>query len=206
MDDSMVFWKMVWKLKILSKIRVFAWKACLSILPVKANLIQKRIPISGCCEVCCKGVETVHHCLFGCEFAERVWMAAGLDHLWQMGLTSDFFDWVWQISLSHGSEVLSLVFSMCWGILHLNQMIFAKSKRWVESMASIALNRFSDFIHAHLNLSRMPTLVSSVVWLPPAVGVYKLNFDGAVGRAQHVSSLGAIAHNNLGQVMASLSE
>ncbi|KAI7994999.1 hypothetical protein LOK49_LG11G01298 [Camellia lanceoleosa] len=115
---------------------------------------------------------------------------------------STFFN----ISLSHGSEVLSLLFSMCWGILHRNQMIFAKSKRWVEDMASIALNRFSDFIHAQLNLSRMPTLLSSVVWLPPAVGVYKLNFDGAVGRAQHVSSLGAIAHNNLGRVMASLSE
>ncbi|CAL5443695.1 unnamed protein product [Camellia sinensis] len=43
-------------------------------------------------------------------------------------------------------------------------------------------------------------------WLPLAVGVYKLNFDGVMGRVQHVSSLGVIVRNNLGQGMASLSE
>ncbi|CAL5385637.1 unnamed protein product [Camellia sinensis] len=113
---SAVFWKMIWKLQIPSKIRVFAWKACLDILPVKANLIKKHIPLTDCYEVCGEGVETVCHCLFQCEFAKRVWLVAGLDHLWQLGLTCAFFDWIWQISSSHGSAVLGLVFSICWGI------------------------------------------------------------------------------------------
>lgn len=126
---SAIFWKMAWKLTIPPKIRVFAWKACLDILPVKANLIKKRIPLTDCCEVCCEGVETVRHCLFQCEFVERVWLAAGLDHLWQLGLTCDFFAWIWQISSSHGFAVLGLVLSLCWGIwLHRNQVVFAKTK------------------------------------------------------------------------------
>ncbi|KAI8020717.1 hypothetical protein LOK49_LG03G03472 [Camellia lanceoleosa] len=57
-----------------------------------------------------------------------------------------------------------------------------------------------------VNLPQMTTLASSAVWLPPTVGVYKLNCDGAIGEAQHVSGLGVIARNNLGQAMASLSE
>lgn len=52
----------------------------------------------------------------------------------------------------------------------------------------------------------MSSLSSLSVWLPPVVGVYKLNFDGAIGKEQHVSGLGVISRNNLGQVMASLSE
>ncbi|GMP69745.1 hypothetical protein CsSME_00028887 [Camellia sinensis var. sinensis] len=52
----------------------------------------------------------------------------------------------------------------------------------------------------------MPSLASLAVWLPPDVGVFKLNFDGAIGKEQHVSGLGVIARNSLGQVMASLSE
>ena len=161
---------------------MFAWKACLDILPVKANLIKKCIPLTDRCEVCGEGVETVRHCLFQCEFAERVWLAAGLDHLWQLGLTCDFFAWIWRISSSHGSAVLGLVFSMCWGIwLHHNQVIFAKTNSCAGEVASIALNSFSTLSDAQDILPQIASLASLPAWLPPDVGVFMLNYDGAIG-------------------------
>ncbi|GMP71913.1 hypothetical protein CsSME_00030148 [Camellia sinensis var. sinensis] len=85
-------------------------------------------------------------------------------------------------------------------------MVFAKTNSCAGEVASIALNSFSTFIGAQVNLSQMPFLASLAVWLPLDVGVFKLNFDGAIGKEQHVSGLGVIARNSLGQVMASLSE
>ncbi|GFS46281.1 hypothetical protein Acr_00g0101210 [Actinidia rufa] len=90
------FWKMLWQLKIPSKIKVFAWKCCMNILPVKANFIQKKMSVSGSCDSC-GGGETVRHCFQECEFADSVWAAVGLYPVWQDGALSSFFDWVWRI-------------------------------------------------------------------------------------------------------------
>ncbi|GFZ17289.1 hypothetical protein Acr_26g0005590 [Actinidia rufa] len=78
------FWKMLWQLKIPTKIKVFAWKCCLEILPVKAQLMKKKVSVNGHeCEVCGGGLESVRHCFQECDFAEIVWMEAGLHAVWR---------------------------------------------------------------------------------------------------------------------------
>lgn len=65
-------WKAIWKLKVLSKIRVCACKACLDVLPVKANILKKKVPVTGDFHLCDDGLETIRHCLFKCEFPAEV--------------------------------------------------------------------------------------------------------------------------------------
>ncbi|XP_040987716.1 uncharacterized protein LOC121235437 [Juglans microcarpa x Juglans regia] len=41
------FWNSLWRLRIPHKVKVFAWKACKESLPSKANLINRKLDISG---------------------------------------------------------------------------------------------------------------------------------------------------------------
>ena len=121
------FWKMLCRLKIPSKIKVFAGKCFLNILPVKANLIQKKMSVSGICDTC-GGGETVRRCFQECEFGDYGWAAVGLYPVWQDGALYSFFDWVWRIVKHEESGVLGLLFSVCWGIwLNCNQLIIRGS-------------------------------------------------------------------------------
>ena len=141
---------MLCRLKIPSKIKVFAGKCFLIILPVKANLIQKTMSVSGICDTCGGGGGgTVRHCFQECEFANSVWAAVGLYPVWQDGALYSFFDWVWRIVKHRESGVLGLFFSVCWGIwLNCNQLIFNQRQRMAEEVAFLVADYLDAYIQA----------------------------------------------------------
>ena len=58
-----VVWKVLWKLKVPNKIKVFGWRACRNILPTRVNLVHKKIIQDNRCELCKFEVETGIHAL-----------------------------------------------------------------------------------------------------------------------------------------------
>ena len=56
-------WKMLWKLKVPNKIKVFGWRACRGILPTRVNLVKRRIITDNRCETCKTEPETEVHAL-----------------------------------------------------------------------------------------------------------------------------------------------
>ena len=72
-DPREFLWKKLWHLHIPSKIKIFAWRACVDALPIMVNLQKRGI---GDCDLCpCCGVEseTLFHSIINCEVARRVW-------------------------------------------------------------------------------------------------------------------------------------
>lgn len=65
----------VWNIKTSEKIKVFLWKSLLGALPVGEQFAVRNIPVSALCTRC-KAVESVHHLLFQCPFADKVWKLA----------------------------------------------------------------------------------------------------------------------------------
>ena len=66
----------------------------------------------------------------------------------------------------------------------------------------------SDFHCANM-VQQSQALVSStsrVSWIPPPANSLKINFDGALFKDINKSGLGVVIRNDLGQVLASLSE
>ena len=51
----------------------FVWKAFSDILPTRANLFRKKIPIDPLYTVCGQVDETVTHALWECPLARNVW-------------------------------------------------------------------------------------------------------------------------------------
>jgi hypothetical protein len=54
-------WKVLWKLKIPSKVKIFMWRALHGIMPLKCILAIRHIGDSGACPVCDQGAEDVRH-------------------------------------------------------------------------------------------------------------------------------------------------
>ena len=66
-------WKVLWKLKVPNKIKVFCWRACRNILPTRVNLVHKKVIQDNRCELCKMEAETGLHVLWNCGVAQDVW-------------------------------------------------------------------------------------------------------------------------------------
>lgn len=66
-------WKIIWQLNVSQKIKVFLWKAMHNILPVRDNLVRRRVVNSGRCPLCEQENETVEHALLFCPWTRPVW-------------------------------------------------------------------------------------------------------------------------------------
>ena len=72
-DARAPLWKGMWNLKIPSKIRIFAWRACMNALPTRINLHRRGINIDVLCPMCEQEAESIAHSLLLCNSARRVW-------------------------------------------------------------------------------------------------------------------------------------
>ena len=66
-------WHKMWKMDVPPKVRTFLWRACSEILPTRANLARRRLPIDPRCEIYRHEEETVCHVLWECPLATNVW-------------------------------------------------------------------------------------------------------------------------------------
>jgi hypothetical protein len=71
-------WKELWRLKVPSKIKVFAWRALHGILPLKSILVNHHVGTSGECPICSQAAEDIIHLLFKCPMAVALWESLGL--------------------------------------------------------------------------------------------------------------------------------
>ncbi|XP_042958049.1 uncharacterized protein LOC122293560 [Carya illinoinensis] len=68
-----VLWKLLWKLKVPNKVKMFLWRAAKDILPTRANLYRRKIIESPLCPICHSFPETTAHVLWSCRAAQDVW-------------------------------------------------------------------------------------------------------------------------------------
>ena len=66
-------WKILWKLKVLNKIKVFGWQVCRNIFLTRVNLSKKRIIEDNYCEACKTEPEIEIHALWNCGVAQDIW-------------------------------------------------------------------------------------------------------------------------------------
>lgn len=72
-DVQQKTWMKIWKVHAPQKIKLFLWKLCHDILPVKENLRKRRLTEEGICPVCKQCPETLEHALLQCQWTRPVW-------------------------------------------------------------------------------------------------------------------------------------
>jgi hypothetical protein len=71
-------WKILWKIKVPSKVKIFIWRALHDIVPLKCILANRHVGTSASCPICGVGPEDVLHLLFLFPPATQLWEAIGI--------------------------------------------------------------------------------------------------------------------------------
>ncbi|XP_016704723.1 uncharacterized protein [Gossypium hirsutum] len=77
MGPHRLFWKMIWKLKIIPKICIFAWRVGHEILPTNSKIATIQPSLNPACQRC--GTETLIHALKDCPTARETLKCGGFD-------------------------------------------------------------------------------------------------------------------------------
>ena len=185
-------WKKMCQLKLLAKIKIFAWRACMNGLPTRLNLEKKGIRIDGSCPLCEKSLESIKHALIHCSKAQEVWWN------WQtcpinLGVKRlDITDIALGIMENGTSLDLEIFFATTWSIWHnRNQVVHEHPCLPSSQVWGYAQRLRSDYKGAiTANLFRQQPL--DVGWAAPPPDTHKINVDGATSEDGRLSSVGVV--------------
>ena len=72
-ENQRLFWRSLWQLRVLNKLKHFAWRACNDALPTMTNLVRRHIATTEVCSACQAQPEDTLHALWSCTKLEPVW-------------------------------------------------------------------------------------------------------------------------------------
>ncbi|XP_026383473.1 uncharacterized protein LOC113278971 [Papaver somniferum] len=108
-EDS-TFWRKVWDIDCLPKVKFFMWKMFAHMLPVNAIMKLYNPHVNVLCSFCNAHDETVMHLFVNCPIVLRIWFSLSLHHL----ISTDL-DWVDDIFLYwHESSLGASPFKVGW--------------------------------------------------------------------------------------------
>lgn len=75
-------WSRVWHLMIPHKVKVFIWRFCRNVVPVRRRLSMRGVRLPIICPMCLADVEHMTHLFCGCSFAVDCWNHVNLMYDW----------------------------------------------------------------------------------------------------------------------------
>ena len=72
-DPQTQLWKKVCHLNLPTKIRIFAWRACMNALPTMLNLRIRGVYTEAKCPICDQCIENTLHALLDCDTPRSIW-------------------------------------------------------------------------------------------------------------------------------------
>lgn len=114
-SNTMSLWKQVWQAKVLPRVKLFAWRACLDALPTRLGISKRVTGYDGFCGACNKDDESFLHTLRDCVLAREVWGKSALEHLASRRYFS-LVDW-WEAAFKElDEEEVGEFLTVCWAI------------------------------------------------------------------------------------------
>ncbi|KAL3522375.1 hypothetical protein ACH5RR_015209 [Cinchona calisaya] len=113
-------WKFLRSLNLKHKVKHFIWKCIHNIFPVKENINRRVQQGDNICCSCGREVESIEHCLFLCEAAEKIWKVAPISWEEIKNLKFSFSRW-WEgligaTDRKNGKEHICLTANILWQI------------------------------------------------------------------------------------------
>ncbi|CAI9755784.1 unnamed protein product [Fraxinus pennsylvanica] len=211
MEDSFLYshtatdnyWSKLWHLKVPAKVRNLIWRASLNVLPTIDQLRAKRVDVDSRCPVCHLHEESVLHTLVLCEFAQKVWEAAGVNS--SSPTATNFKEWLIG-TLEHHNQEHELIVMIAWAIwTNRNEAAWKGKSYTVLMVVANAKNFLQQWHEANQPLSPLTATSNSPgedKWKPPPVGYFKLNVDAAIFENQGKAGLGLVIRDELGSFVA----
>ncbi|KAM2126642.1 hypothetical protein ACFX1R_006637 [Malus domestica] len=116
------YWKMLWSIKSLPKIKLFLWRVSTNCLPTMIALFNRRVVQNPLCPLCKEFPELTEHVLFLCPWTIGVWFASSLNYRLDRSSITTFDEW-WSalkrtvaVNTDSQSWVYTVASFICWEI------------------------------------------------------------------------------------------
>ncbi|KAF8406806.1 hypothetical protein HHK36_005927 [Tetracentron sinense] len=200
-------WKSIWQAKLPRKIQFFLWRACSNALAVGSILARRHIAMGVSCPWCGDTDESIEHCLMMCNFARAVLFSSPLAIHHRPTASQSFREW-WLLLVNRlraqpdkDTLVLTLA-SVLWFLWKArNEKLFSSLSCSPRSIVARA-SAFAAEVQSVWSPTRaMSTRPSSFCWVPPPLGLIKLNCDGAFFVGETLGGAGVVGRDSTGCVL-----
>lgn len=212
---SREIWKIVWETNVPQKIKIFMWKACNNILPVKDNLRRRRLSRDSVCPVCGVCDESVEHALLFCNWTKPVWFGSQLQSVPDEGGIPSLPEWLNQVDIRFQNLkdfrrfILSVIFCVLWSIWKArNKLIFEHTPPNPVATLIEANNLINEVQNLSIQQATPPTIESGGEghWRPPPIGVIKINTDASFSSNSKIGYAGIIGRDEKGELVMGLTK
>ncbi|KAA3469211.1 reverse transcriptase [Gossypium australe] len=196
-----IFWRLIWKLKTLPKIRIFCWRLGQEILPIYDKIASIRSGFNSSCPRCGKERESHIHSLRDCTLAKAILEHGGLDAKLLNENFTRCIDWLEAAMRTLGKTAMADLITVLWNIWNSrNNRVFQGAKEDARVTWERASCLSHDFRISNLVEKPMLLILSKTSeWKKPEVRVLKINFDVVFQHNQ--AHFGLVARDNDGFVL-----
>ncbi|KAH1113938.1 hypothetical protein J1N35_007316 [Gossypium stocksii] len=189
------FSKFIWKLKILPKTRVFAWRIGHGLLHTNVKLSSIKTHVDPVCSICRNGDETPLHALRDCPKACEVLIPSGFNNRLLTNSYEFCINWVEDSMRILDKMAFKDFISTLWNIWNSrNNAIFRGKEEDLYGIWECARKLNTDFrIHNLSSQPILPRVPKCYRWEKPPAGIIKVNVDAIVNSCG--TSLGIIARD-----------
>lgn len=202
-----VGWKRVWHLKIPQKVKVFIWRFCRNIVPVRKRLSARGLRVPITCPMCLSDIEHMTHLFFDCDFAADCWRHVRLWYEWSA--IENACDWLLAQISSTPIEEVTKICIVLWGV-----WFWRNKKVWESKVVTPAFamdNSFkvlSEWMEAKKEQVMIRPNGNPEVhqvdhrWQCLGPGAFKINVDASVFPNAQFFSVGMVMRDHLGSFVA----
>jgi hypothetical protein len=205
-------WKLLWKLNLNARLKLLLWKIAWDILPTKARL-NKVFPIApndSLCPLCNLAEDSLIHLFFSCSFARISWRSSfwPLDSLaWSSISLSGWVKGIISPNTAFGIPQSDVHLFQIYASVLCDQLWFSRNKvihgGIIPDITKLAAAiKKSALAHA-ATWSSIPAKID-LVWIPPPVGHFKINFDTAI--RDRFSVQAAVCRDSHGSILKVISQ
>ena len=196
-------WKKLWKVKVPSKLKVFAWRLAKSSLPTGEVRERRHMATSALCPVCNVSTDTWRHSLLDCNMARPVWALKDDDVTLPLFAdeTPDPKLWLFSLSQVLSQEKYIEVLVTLWAIWWARRKLIHED----EFQSSLSTHGFITryladlcYLHNKEERSSNTSLTIKKRWLLPPAGTTKINVDGAVAKTENRGAVSAVCRDDTG--------
>lgn len=153
-------WNKIWRLRVPPKVRNFLWRACSDILPTRANIVKRRLPIDPSCAICGQAEESVCHALWECPLATNVWALVKGKLQKSSAVVQDFHSLARQMEDKLTGKEMEVWAMVAWSIWNArNRFYFEKKQSQPGDILHSAMSLIQDYqrLNQHLAGQNHPT-------------------------------------------------
>ncbi|KAF7825156.1 putative RNA-directed DNA polymerase [Senna tora] len=196
-DATTRLWKKLWKLPIISRYKVFLWRACLGIIPTVESLERRGMIISEDCCMCNNAPEDVFHALVDCLNLQILWVMASFDYSSRV-YHANILEWLVVEAVEWSEEKLAtLAVAMYHAWERRNKKKFTSEEIRAEDLWPRVERVMDEFQTGTFSDDGNRAEPTRFVWEKPEYPFTKLNVD-ATGSKEGGGSMGGILRDDTG--------